>query len=87
MAASTTADVCAIEHAGNMFVFRRPNDLPTVGMFIDKSWDIARSLGESALKHAEYPIDHNVSAVAAEAAANLRVNERHLGVTYAEART
>ena len=76
------ADVCAIEHDGNLYVFRRTNDLPTGGMFIDKSWDIAHTLCEH--EQSDRSRGNNVAAIS-EAMANMCVNERHLGVTYARA--
>jgi hypothetical protein len=62
-------DACVVEHYGSMYVFRRGNDMPTSGMFIDRCWHVAKGTDE-------------LGPVLASARADMRVNERHMGDIY-----
>jgi hypothetical protein len=60
-------EACVVEHRGALYVFRRTNDLPTSGMFMDRCWHVAQNAESDAL---------------ADARANVWINEKHLGVRY-----
>ena len=64
-------EACVIEYKGSLHVFRRTNDMPTSGMFMDRCWLVTMSRQSNA------PDANLVDA-------NKRVCEKYMGVGYCE---